>query len=128
MSVSVDVTALSQVLIGVASIIIPVIGSLIYKEVAKYCHIGNDAATAQRVQHGVDAISDIALAYLHAAAAGGVTVSVNSVVADALKAASAGLLDAAVAQGTTPEMLASRVTGALITKAAASPPVPVATP
>lgn len=122
---SVDISPIVQALVGVAATSIPVLGALIYKEVLKYCHIGNDTATAQRVQHGVDAISDIALSLLQKAAASSETVSVSGVVAQALETASNGLLTASVRQGTTPEMLAARVTGSLIAKASAAPPVPV---
>lgn len=126
MSIAVDISPIVQALVGVAATAIPVLGALIYKEVLKYCKIGNDTATAQRVQHGVDAISDIALAYLKRAAEMQETVSVGGVVAQALQTSSVGLAAAAARQGTTPEQMAARVTGALIAKASAAPPVKVA--
>jgi len=125
MTVPVDITVIVQAITGVAMVVLPVLAGFIYKEVVTYCHIGNDTATAQRVQHGVDALSDIALAYLQKAAAAGVTVSVGGVVAEALQTASSQLLAAAVRGGTTPEALSARVTGSLIAKASASPPVPL---
>jgi hypothetical protein len=126
MSPTVDVTVIVQSLTGVAMVVLPVLAGLVYKEIVKFCHISNDTATAQRVQQGVDSLSDIALAYLQKAAAAGVTVSVGGAVADALKMASAQLTEAAVRGGTTPESLSARVTGSLITKAQAAPPVPPA--
>lgn len=126
MTVQVDVTVIMQALVGVASVVLPIIAGFIYKEVILYCHIGNNTATAARVQQGVDAISDIALSYLQKAAANGLTVSVSGVVSDALREVGPALLEAAQRQGTTPEQLAARVTGSLIAKATAAPAVPVA--
>jgi hypothetical protein len=127
MNVPTDISPIVQALVGAAATIVPVLAGIVVVDLKRYFKIGNDAATATRIQSGVDALSDIALSMLQEAASKDVKVSVPDVVAEALKSASDGLVAATVRQGTSPEMLAARVTGSLIQKATAAPPVkPVA--
>ena len=124
MNVSVDLTPIVQALVGVCAVVLPTLAGIVTLKLDTYFKIGNDTATAQRIQHGVDALSDIALSSLQKAASSGIKVSVPEVVAEAMNAASTGLLEATVRQGTSPEMLAARVTGSLISKATAAKPLP----
>jgi hypothetical protein len=126
MTASTVLPLIIQAIAPIIMVILPVLAGLIYKEIVTFCHIGNDSATAARVQTGVNSLSDIALAYLQKAVTAGGPVSVSGAVADALKTASPQLIEATIRGGTSPESLSARVTGSLITKANAAPAVPAA--
>lgn len=121
--VSASLTIYFQVLNGILETAAPFLVAWITKEAVQFFRISSSSATAARIEAGVSALSDMALARLHTAASTGVTVSVNDTVGHVLTSASASLLAACAAQGTTPEALAQRVTGSLISKASAAPPV-----
>jgi hypothetical protein len=120
---AVDISPLIQALVGAAATVIVVGTPTMIPFILSYFKIKTDSAAAQRVTTGVDALSDLAISYLHEANVSGITVSVPSAVAKAVTQASSGLQAAAKRAGTTPENLSSRVTASLLAKANASPSI-----
>ena len=115
----VDVSSLTQAAIGIATVAMPVVVAWASKEIISHFKIFSTAAAAQHVETGVQALADIALDALTAAAAQSKPMLVSDAVAGALNDVSAQLVKAAEAAGTTPKDLTARVTSATLAKLAA---------
>jgi len=114
-----DISSLTQAAVGIATVAMPVIVALVSKVLISHFKLFSTAASAQHVTNGVQALADIALDALTAAAAQKKPLLVSDAVAAALENVSSQLVKAAEAAGTTPKDLTARVTSATLTKLAA---------
>ena len=122
-----DISSLTQAAVGIATVAMPVIVALVSKVLISHFKMFSTAAAAQHVETGVQALADIALDALTAAAAQNKPMLVSDAVAGALNDVSSQLVKAAEAAGTTPKDLTARVTSATLARFAAvgmSPPAP----
>ena len=119
--VSNNISIILQVVLGISSVVMPLIAAWVAKEAIKFFHVSASSATAAHVTQGVDALSDLALAQLHGAAAANISMSSSAAVAKVVSGATDALLAACKNQGTTPEQLGERVAAALIPKIGATP-------
>jgi len=122
-----DISSLTQAAVGIATVAMPVVVALVSKVLISHFKLFSTAAAAQHVETGVQALADITLDALTAAAAQNKPMLVSDAVAGALNDVSAQLVKAAEVAGTTPKDLTARVTSATLARLAAvgmSPPAP----
>ena|SRR5271157_298581 len=111
-----DISTITQGLLGVTSVVMPILVALAAKEICSYLKISSTSAAAQHVQLGVEALSDLAIDAITSAAKQNQTMTVNDAIAGALNQVSHQLTVAANAAGTTPENIVARVTSLVLAK------------